>query len=313
MKKNSRKLIDISRRGTMILGAYRMGTHFVQDLCDYHARQAGLLPIKHQEASHVEGNPRYVDMAQWNDYIDEMDRAVGYHLVIVNSMEHKSEMALRPDLLADWHVVRVVDYDKLRWFKSWFFFMQSPASTMQSMYPEIRRRYQSTFNAQTGTNQTYHADVDGTPAIREGNETQGHFFNAYSLQYIKSWNQAQGDYVDDGLVDTKLTTLPMPVHFGTPKHVYEDFLRTFARKIPTRDLIYQLTHGLNNHLMAHIVPADVEIAYQTLGQMANSEVQWSPNEYPEFDLEAVFEHGDLIRTILERWSAPWPGRFKEKL
>ena len=300
MKKKSSKttqeLYRQDRRGTLLLGTYRMGTHFLQHLCAYQAQAAGVIAVEHEE---LEKNPegQAFSPASWLPrYLAQLVQSPGYHVVIVNHQDHKSALLDRSDILQDWHVVRVIEQDKTRWFKSFFFFLHSPAgvtATTGSIYKELEPR--SVMNAR----------LDGREALFLGDSEQGHFFHPITRLYLTSWSRKRGNYEDPALVGQLITRFQWG-HHDTPEDYYQKILDNLAGPLKLAPILPVLSEAMINDLYTHMIPADLEIWFQSLRFMQNDQVMWRPNRYPDFDITEIFENGHLLQGILDRWSQSWP-------
>lgn len=286
------RLINPSRRGTMIIGAYRLGSHFVHDLCCSRAREQGLDVVAHDELVGPSGAE--TDPEVFLQQLISIVSAPGYHVLILNELNQKSDLLDRPIMLNDWHVIRLIDDDKQRWFKSWFFYLQSKLH-LQRMPDLTDQRTQ----------------LDGLEVLVERLDGIEHYYDEFSLYYIKSWSKNTGYYVDQSLYNTEISKVRTILHHGTPEEVYRSFFKLMGGTIPIKQVLEQLTHAVNNQLVSMALPVDVEMQFSSLAALANESVRWTPNQYPDIDIKETFEHGQLIQTILDRWSLPFEGRFKK--
>lgn len=289
------RLVDVSKRGTMIVGCPRLGTHYLQALCGYHAAQSGLDVVEHDEINHMPDTPRYVDPHHIHSYLRQ-NMPGRYRLIILNHLEHKMPLAGSPGVLDDWHVIRVRDADPHRWFWSWFLFTHS-GMVDHMIYPALAR-----LNIQS-------CKLQGRDMWFAGDTDQGHYYDAETHKYSHSWNRSRGDYQDAARVRTQCKD--QLGHHGTSRLVYTRMLAGLADKLPLQPLLGRLSAALHNHMVSQILPADQELEFGDLPQLANHVVQWQPNDYPRLDLEQVFENADLLAAILDRWSGSWPGVFKD--
>ena len=115
-------LWDAGRRGTLIISDPRFGTHFLQKIV----------------ADRVRAH-RAVDTNNEIDILPEADQPVRltltrladqshYQVAIVNSVNAKTELLADPDLLDQWHVIRLTRRDKVGWMRSWALFFLHQAS-----------------------------------------------------------------------------------------------------------------------------------------------------------------------------------------
>jgi len=292
-------LVDVTKRGTMIVGCPRLGTHYIQALCGYHAAQADLAVIEHGELNHMPGSPLYVDPNHIHSYLRQ-SMPGQYRLVILNSESHKLPLAASPAVLEDWHVIRVCDADPYRWFWSWFLFLHSDANAIADhmIYPALAR-----LDIQS-------SKLQGRAMWFVGHPDQGHYYDAETQYYSHSWNRSRGDYQDAARAHTRCHD--QLGHHGTSRQVYMRMLAALTDKLPLQPLLGWLPLALQNHMVSQMLPADQELEFKDLPQLANHVVEWRPNDYPQLDLGQVFKNADLLAAILDRWSGSWPGVFKEK-
>lgn len=286
------RLINPSRRGTMIIGAYRLGSHFLHDLCCSRAREQGLDVVAHDELVGPSGAG--TDPEVFLQQLISIVSAPGYHVLVLNELNQKSDLLSNPVVLDDWHVIRLIDDDKQRWFKSWFFYLHS-SDQLKHMQDLVDQNSQ----------------LDGQEVLVDRMDDIEHYYHRFSLQYIKSRSRNNGYYVDQSLLGTELSKVRTILHHGTPEEVYRSFIKLIGGTIPIKQVLEQLAHALNNQLVSMVLPVDVEMQFSSLAALANESVRWTPNQYPDIDIKETFEHGQLIQTILDRWSLPFEGRFKK--
>lgn len=293
---NTGSLYSPDRRGTLLLGSYRMGTHFLQQLGAHQARAAGVIAVEHAE---LEQDPEaHVYSADdWLPrYLCQLAQSPGYHLVIINHQRHKSALIDRSDILKDWHVVRVIEQDKTRWFKSFFFFLHSPAGATGStgvIYKELQPRA------------VMSARLDGREMLFLGDSENGHFFHPTTRYYVASWARGRGNYEDLSMVGQLITRFQWG-HHDTPEAYYQKILDGLSEPLRLAPLLPILGEAMINDLYTHMIPADMELWFQSLQFLQNDQVLWRPNRYPDFEITEIFENGHLLQGILDRWSQSWP-------
>lgn len=288
------KLIDPARRGTIIIGNPRFGTHFAQNICRQRAYEQGLDVIQHGEIVPHRSSKACVLPGDLPGFLSNVSPNQ-YRLIIINHEEHKIPIADNTTLLDDWHVLRIDDDDKYRWFWSWFWFMHSPL-VARPMYPELM-----TSIPKPGMHSGRTVWIDDHDGRLDFYDTETH---AYLFTKV-----GQITHFDEALREVKVDRFWG--HHGTARELYDRFLSQVKKKLRLSLLLPFLPSALNNHLFSKIVPADEEIQYKGLVFLQNQEVAWQPNHYPDIDPAQIFDHGDLLRAILDRWDIPFPGHFKE--
>lgn len=288
------QLVNPKRQGTIIVGCPRLGTQYLQALCAHHAGHAGLAVVEHGEINHVGSGDRHVAPDNIDKFL-RTSRPGQYQLIIMNHLEHKIRLLNREDLLADWHVIRVKDPDPYRWFWSWFLFLHTLGTHM--MYPSLAR-----LSVQT-------CRLQGRQMWFAGDNDQGHYYDGQTRTYTHSWSRVRGDYHDAAKAHMQCT--PVATHHGSSRRLYESMLSGLTGRLPLQPLLERLPHALHNHCVSQMLPADEEVAFQDLPALENSVVRWQPNDYPTLELDQIFENSRLLADILDRWSGPWPGVFKE--
>lgn len=282
-------LIDIRRRGTLILGEFRTGSHFLAEVCEY------LVKKQHMTC------PPHVELLQTHGpFSKSLDRspADGYKIVIVNNSDHKQELVDNPHMIDDWVVIRLVPQDRVRWFLSWFFFIfhkLTPSPHTEKNRPPQRAR------------------IDGRSVWYYGDEHSGHYYADRTLAYLTSWTRSGGSYHDPALEGTYQKAYVPPkkyisYHNDTAKDVYEEFLLQQPWQHLTSTFWCHLQSDLSSHVMGALVPADRVYRYEDLAALANDHVPWKPNRYPDIDILAEMPDGRLVKDLLDRYSVPVAGK-----
>ena len=116
-------------KGTLIVSDPRTGTHFLQSTV------ADLVAQHRAVSSNGE-----IDLEPTKDWPGSTGRILRqlaqqdeYQVAIVNSVVAKTELIARPDLMTDWHVIRLTRRDKIGWFRSWALFFLHEHSEHQDM------------------------------------------------------------------------------------------------------------------------------------------------------------------------------------
>lgn len=112
------RLWNPDRKGTLIIGDPRTGTHFLQRIVQ--DRVAGLreVEINHEiDLAPIKGLPGSVR----HTLIAAAQRD-SYQIAIINKANAKIELLSDPAVLDQWHVIRLTRRDKVSWFRSWGLF-----------------------------------------------------------------------------------------------------------------------------------------------------------------------------------------------
>lgn len=300
MNKNKKKaksdipaLIDTNMRGTIIVGTPRLGTHFLLSLCRHRASHKGLDVIDHGEININVRSPKCVLPADFLAFMAN-DAYNQYRLVIINHEQYKTRMINDDEIARGWHLIRLVDHDKRRWFWSWFWFMHSPL-VRAPIYPELMNAV-----PRPGMHAGRTVWIDDHDGRKDVYDAQSH---AYLFTRI-----GEVTIFDEDLRETNVNQFFG--HHGSPRTLYDRFLKQLEKKLPLSPLLKFLPNELHNHLLSKIIPVDEEIQYQSLSTLQNQEVPWQPNDYADITASQVFENADLLEAILDRWSVPFAGKFK---
>ena len=286
--KSKNKIVDLRKRGTLVLGEYRCGTHYLllvaEEICRAHAR----LYKNHDEWFTTRGDTK--------TFFDSLSSDPVYHLVIINQLESKIEFMKSGIDLADWHVIRVVPDDRERWFMSWYFYLHADTRP-----PDQPIKVQHTT-----------ANLNGREVWFVGTEFAGDYYDLDSRQYIASWSADGGGYTNDVLIGTEKPSNRQMMHHNTESIVYKRWLRK-NRPLPFDvgqfPSFFYMLHG---QMLNAMLPADMEISTSALASLETETVRWKPNQYPpQLSIEADWENGWYIKQMLDRWT-PLPGRSKEK-
>jgi hypothetical protein len=104
-------MVDYNKVGTLILGYYRNGTHFLKDVI-------------------VDQHPDIMKLDEVCDdnTLSDLERLIDiskYKICILNNTIPKFFLASRRDLLKKWHVINLTRHDKVQHFISHWFWMQN--------------------------------------------------------------------------------------------------------------------------------------------------------------------------------------------
>lgn len=122
-------LYNRDRQGTLIIGDHRFGSHFLQAVIV--ERMGGDCQPLGQPLSEdrgYRGSAPDFDGAKVVDRLCDLTNQPGYACVIVNDMLQKLAISERPDLLSQWHVIRLTRADKIKWFISYWLYIHHPES-----------------------------------------------------------------------------------------------------------------------------------------------------------------------------------------
>lgn len=270
------------------MGPYRCGSHFIIELC-----REQCLTI--QLACNFIGEVKKEDN---KNHVTDLLAAVAedprYHLVILNDLEPKISVMM-DDALSDWHVIRVYDQDKRRWFRSYFFHTHAVRRGMNTIEAPVKSQ----------------ARYQGRLVIFYGTTELGHYYHNETEQYLLSWDRSRGDYIDDQCVGTRFSDIEHKVwqHHGTSRKVYEQFLESENLDDLGENELWSINQHIVNHWITQRIPADIEFAYQDLPALATEYVSWQPNDYPQEDVVMRLTHGDMINYMLDIWPHI-PGRLR---
>lgn len=290
MKKQKKKnvaLCDMSKHGTLVLGEYRCGSHYLLNIAGEICRAHARLYKNHGEWFTTRGDTK--------TFFDSLSSDPVYHLVVINQLESKIELVQSGIDLEDWHVIRVVPDDRERWFISWYFYL----------YTDNRPPDQPTIVQHTCVK------LDGSDVWFVGTEFAGNYYDYDSKQYIHSWYKDGGKYINDDLIGTEKPSNQQTMHHATESIVYKRWLSKNHPLPFDAGQFPWLMNLLNIHVINTMIPADIEIFTSALASLGTDENRWQPNQYPpQLSVEVDWENGWYIKQLLDRW-APLPGKFKE--
>lgn len=132
------KLWDPNKRGTLIVGDPRTGTHFLQRVI------ADLVAADRAVASNDEIDIQW--QAHWprtvRAALESLAQGDAYQIAVVNSVIAKAELIAHPAALDHWHVIRLTRRDKVGWFRSWaLFFMHENSEHNQLQSVDLTSGY----------------------------------------------------------------------------------------------------------------------------------------------------------------------------
>lgn len=129
------QLWNPDKRGTLIVGDARTGTHFLQRVIadrvvlDRSVRCNDEIDIGWQAYW-----PRTVRAA-----LDALEDDRAYQVAIVNGVVAKNELIAHPSAIEHWHVIRLTRRDKVGWFRSWgLFFMHENSEYNQQQRVDLQ-------------------------------------------------------------------------------------------------------------------------------------------------------------------------------
>jgi hypothetical protein len=106
------QLYDLRKRGTVIVGAPRSGSHYIQDVI---RAQLGIKNISFVNHDQVWGKNIY----------QEFNTGTGkYHICIANDLISKTFLMGQANLFKEWHVIRLTRSDITNWAVSCYFMLQ---------------------------------------------------------------------------------------------------------------------------------------------------------------------------------------------
>lgn len=295
------RLIDPSKKGTVILGNYRTGSHFIAKLAVETAQTHGQ-------------SVRFLDehMAWDSDVRDEfmrLDRTTDYVVMIVNHPDLKIGLMNDQHLLDRWHVVRTVNHDLYRWFIS-YYIMMNPDSEINLTIPPTSFR----MNA---------ARLNGREVLFYGDAHTGLYMDLGTREYLCSWNRSED----------RLTVRPdlRGMIFGTNhlsiwrsisesnervEQIAQEMLlrwqRTYRPITLTPNDFRAISAVLFGMHASMSIAVDEEIDYAHMHHLASKTISWQPNLYvvSKLSLGSLFTNGDFLVDILGSWNVSKNGRFK---
>lgn len=289
------QLVDGNKCGTMIIGDFRTGTHFVRDRAWQVAIDIGLRAKRYPEwigTDNLSCKQRFKNIAAMPDH--------DYHVVIVNELTIKTELLKMLPALENWHLIRATRHDVHQWFMSWFFFN----------YLKIYDEY-----AQTVTPKLQAARHNGREVMFFGTANGGDYINRETRIYMLSWRPETGTYINGMKIGKTMDELQeLEVrnagHHDNLEHAYLPLLEEWMIQRDEKELLQDLSYSLLNRVISLMVPVDMEIDYAHLSGMASKDHPWRPNQYPSLSLKDIFVHHELIERMLSGWSQPWPGTWR---
>lgn len=108
-------LYDLNKKGTLVLSYYRSGTHYLQDVI--------MLTLPNTK--------RYGEICDDGTVKQLLQTSQSYMVAIMNSVEPKFNLVAHPEILKDWHVIKLTRKNKLQHFISYWFWEQN---TMQQRF-----------------------------------------------------------------------------------------------------------------------------------------------------------------------------------
>jgi hypothetical protein len=146
-------LYDFNKKGTLVLSYYRSGTHYLQDAI------VAALP-----------KSRRFDEICNDGTVDQLLKTDNQYMVaIMNSVEPKFNLVAHPEILDDWHVVKLTRRNKVQHFISYWFWEQN---TMQQRFDDTGKfKHHGTDN------------IAYTSAITQKQH--------YDISAVKNWLQEQ--------------------------------------------------------------------------------------------------------------------------
>lgn len=281
MQNNIINFVDVNKRGSLIVGDYRCGSHFLEKICCQEATNLGII---------------YRSNAEWyhNSFINRFKKLhddVEYQILIINHSQQKEKL-LELGTLDEWHVIRIEHNDIYRWFISLYFFLMTSFYDVELEVKELKE-----------------ASLNHQSVWYIGDGTGGHYYNKNDERYIISWNPTMLNYVDQNLVGTKI--VENSFHHGTDLEIYQEVLeKNTILPFPPKFFTKLIDH-LYNRTLTETIPADQVLKYSHLPSLANETIRWNPNRYPDLDIEKDFENGHYIKILLDKWKDSSPYNLKD--
>lgn len=131
MSPDQARLWNPDRRGTLIVGDPRTGTHFLQRIVRDRVADHRGVQVNHEiDLAPIRGWPRSV-----RTVLEQLASQDSYQIAIINSATAKVELISDPAALERWHVIRLTRQDKVSWFRSWALFFLHGRSEVNAAAP----------------------------------------------------------------------------------------------------------------------------------------------------------------------------------
>lgn len=309
--KHRLKLIDPNKKGTVILGNYRTGSHFISKLTVEAAKSIGLVATELEEHMAYDANI-CLEFVQ-------LDCSTNYLIVIINHADLKIGLLNNPNLLKDWHVIRTTDQDLHRWFLS-YHVMMNRNSDLAIKAPSAADHFFTTFRIQS-------ARLNGRLVQFYGNSDQGVYFDTENNQYLFSWNREQDQFINPTLKSVRLN--PDTIH-NTWKKVYptmkfdeyptdqvakamlDTFLSSYRPATLDSNLFREISMILCGMRASMDIAVDEEIDWTNMHWLASENTAWMPTDYlvSRVPLQSLWTNGDFLVGFLESFDLPKTGRLR---
>lgn len=111
---HSMKLIDTNKKGTLILSYYRSGSHFLSNLILEELQKRHIRSVLLHEICN-------------DETVNDLKKVLKdkYAVAIMNVVNPKYDLIASPELLKDWHVIKLTRNNKLQHFISYYFWKKN--------------------------------------------------------------------------------------------------------------------------------------------------------------------------------------------
>ena len=288
-------LFDTEKKGTIILGCYRSGSHFVERAIQEHAASHGIEVLPTGETL-----PLDAEMVEVSSFFNEDAQ---YKTTIVNHISLKWMLINDPDLVQDYHIVRTTQRNIKRWFLS-FYIMNNPDSSLGAKHPQASGHLRRKDSAR----------INGRVVDVMINNDQAYYYDPEDGRYLGSWQRDKGHFVDAKLEHMSMDDLGRVIQAQMIPLAQNQFLQTYVPVQLSFNEIGQIFNQIIfSQLLSNLIPADQEIDYKDMASINHGQAQWRPENYllDGVPWTRLFQNGQLLNDILDNWSEPPDGRLRK--
>lgn len=295
-------LIDANKKGTIILGSYRCGSHFIGQLAVEESQKLAIDYVYLDEHidEHADFPAEFSAMDQRNQYV-------------ISIMNHPPLIRWLHDnvrVLEDYFVIRLKCRDLSRWYISWFA-LHYPVSDLHKQFNRRALNYAD-------------ARIDGQPVKYFGSNDCGFYFDSLTSLYISSWCKDKGLFRQNDMKD-----FPFDGHnvfwawhrvFGDHDQSYqlqfrdwqESLLKGYEPIRLTKQDGKRLEIALRGMQALHDIPVDAEFYYEDMSAMATRLTPWMPKNYfvAGIPLSRLLTQGDWLTSQFDACAPVGNGKFK---
>ena len=287
-------LFDTEKKGTIILGCYRSGSHFVERAIQEHASSHGIEVLATGETL-----PQDAELVEISSFLNEDSK---YKTTIINHNELKMAFLNDPSLVQHYHIVRTTQRNIRRWFLS-FYILHNPHSPIATRLPltsNYVRRKDS-------------ARINGIVVDVMINGDQAYYYDPDTGRYLGSWHRHNGHSVDPALTHMTMNDLEKVIQSEIVQQVREKFLQTYMPvciSLPEINQVYN--QSMFGQFLSSLIPVDKEIDYSDMSSIDIGHWKWKPETYLLSDVPncRLFKNGEILDAMLNSWVQPINGAFR---